>query len=90
MVDFELTDLHLKKALSLNGGYYCLPCELPTRRVSVAVYQSGERLVKRVSARGFRGALLTFCSQSSEAVRKGEDSSGWSHHYDQPPGEGRD
>jgi hypothetical protein len=81
---FVLTDTHLKEALRLNSGYYCLPTELPSRRVFISVYGAGDRLITRLPARKFRKELEAFCSASIDAVRRGAAKEGWSSDYRQP------
>ncbi len=81
--DFELDDTNLKEALQSNSDYYCIPSQLPNRRVSIAIYRSGDILVKRISSKHFKEELKIFDSLSEMYVRKGNDRFGWSHYYDQ-------
>jgi len=85
VVRFDLTDDHLKRALELNGGYFCLPSRLRRRRARLAFYGSGNRLIAATSSRAFREALRRFESLAGPYVRTGERAEGWSHQYVQEP-----
>ena len=85
VVRYQLTDNHLKRALELNEGYFCLPSELPRRRTRLALYASGNRLIATTSSLAFRRFFKLFCKPSASFVRVGEEKGGWSHQYVQPP-----
>ena len=81
VVRFTLTDDHLQRAIELNGGYYCLPSLLPRRRIRLALYASGERLIAITSSRVLRRFLRLFERSSAPFVRTDRSGS----YYAQPP-----
>lgn len=87
VVRVELTDSHLKKALVLNGGYHCLPSQLPWNRVWLEASRSGRRTVRRFGSWRFRRALRCFDSEADKFVREGAQRDGLSHYYSQQLGD---